>query len=356
MKKTSSWKLLKSYCGSIHRLNFLFLVFVLLNSGAFIPPTLAQVSSPTSTAPKQTFSDVPRTHKHSVAIDYLSQQGIIKGYQEGTFKPEQLINRAEALKIIFIGKNIIPPSTVSEVSFTDIKSSDWFAPYVMKAKELNVITGNPDGTFAPGRTVSRAEFIKMLLLVNSFKPDKWINQQMFPDIPQDAWYTAYMNYAGQAGLLEKDPQNNLKPAQELTRGEVAEILYLMTVIRNGKDTQFLIDQSQAQMAQIEIYIAANNLVSAKRASELAVDITQQAYQNAPTNKVVLGAAKLGRAYDFLVDSLIAALQKRSDEAKLLANNAITKATEAWEANNDLQPIARHIKDLANQILSKLNGS
>jgi len=207
--------------------------------------------------------------------------------------------------------------------------------------------------FSPGRTVTRSEFIKMLLVMNGFNTEKWLNQQLYTDVPADAWYAPYMNYAGQAGLVVKDNQNNLSPGKELTRGEVAEIFYLMAVIRKGNDTQFLLNQAEAQMAQIEIFVAAADAVSAKRSAELSVDMTQQAYKNLPDNNIVLGAAKLARAYDFLVNSFVSALQKDNTAATDWANQAITKATEAWESNNELQPICKHIKDRANEILVQI---
>jgi hypothetical protein len=129
----------------------------------------------------------------------------------------------------------------------------------------------------------------------------------------------------------------------------------LLVILNGQDTQFLISQSEAQMAQIELYIASNDVVSAKRAAELSVDMTQQAYHNMPENNVVVGAAKIARAYDYLVNSYVSALQKNYVEARDWADQSISKASEAWEANNDTQPIARHIKDRANEILTQIAG-
>ena len=109
------------------------------------------------------------------------------------------------------------------------------------------------------------------------------------------------------------------------------------------------------MAQIEVYIAANKVNNAKNSSELAVDLTQQALKNMPDNNVVLGAAKLARAYDLLVQSFIYGIQKKNTEAADFANQAIAKATEAWEANNATQPIARHIKDRAREILAQVGG-
>lgn len=313
---------------------------------------VAQVSAQ---VPAKEFLDIPVTHENYVAVKFLTAAGTLKGYEDGKFHAEKLVNRAEAIKIIIEGNSLLTDDQITEDVFLDVKAQDWFAKYIAKAKEMAIVNGNPDGTFAPGRNVSRAEFIKMLLSANGFKKENWENQELFADIPSGNWFTPHMNYAGQAGLLEKDEKNNLYPTKELTRGEVAEIMYLLIVIKNGKDTQFLIDQAEAQMAQVEIYIAATNPVGAKKASELAFDVTQQAYKNKPEDQVVLGVAKLARAYDFLVNAYIMALQKKSIEAIDWSNQAIAKATEAWEVNNDLQPLARHIKDNANQIIVQMQA-
>lgn len=299
------------------------------------------------------FSDVPRAHDNYVAINYLSEAGIISGYEDGTYKPGQLINRAEALKIILEGSGIETPDQVESSDFTDVKVDEWFAKYVVGAQQIGIVNGNPDGTFAPGRNVNRAEFVKMILEANKFNPEKWQGLQMFPDVPEDSWFTPYMNYAGQAGLIIQDQDGYLNPGEEIDRGEVAEIMYIMKVILNGENTQFLVTQAENQMAQIDIYIGENKPLSAKRASELSVDMTQQAYKNMPEDNVVLGAAKLARAYDFLVNAYIAGIDQAYAESREWADKAISKATEAWEVNNDTQELAKHIKDRANEIISQI---
>jgi hypothetical protein len=296
---------------------------------------------------------VKNTHSNYVAIKHLSTTGVIKGYADGTFKPDKIVNRAEALKIILEGAGVSMAEAGTEAPFTDVPADQWFAPYVSQAKKLQIVSGNPDGSFAPSSTVQRAAFLKMLLETNKFKKEKWANQQFYNDIGQNEWYNPYMNYAGKSGLLLADQKNNLYPNTELTRSEVAEIMYLMQVILNGRDTQFLLTQAELQMAQIETYIGGKNIPLAKRASELAYDLTQQALKNMPDNNIVLGAAKLGKAYQLLVDAFIAGIQKNNAQAKALAEEAKVKATEGWEANNDIQAIAKHIKVRADEILAQL---
>ncbi len=299
------------------------------------------------------FPDVPKTHENYLAIEFLNQSGVVSGYEDGTYKPNQLVNRVEALKVILEGNNIEISSEFGAIPFSDVQTGDWFTQYVMTAKGLGIVDGNPDGTFAPGRDVAKAEFLKMLLNTNGFKTEKWEGAQIFADVPADQWYTPFMNYSGQAGLVTKDANNNLYPAAALNRGEVAEIMYMLSIILSGNNTQFLITQAEKQMAQIDIYVGDNNPLAAKRASELAVDMTQQAYKNLPEDNVVLGAAKIARAYDFVMNAYLFAIQQNWAEVENWSNQAIAKSTEAWEVNDELQPIAKHIKDRANEIMAQI---
>ena len=304
------------------------------------------------------FPDVLRTHTNYVAVSYLSQAGVISGYPDGTFKPDNPINRAEVLKIILKGSNIDVPEDFGEVTFPDVTANDWFARYVMRAKLLGIVKGNDlDGTFTPTRQVNKAEFLKMLLMANFIKQEALdAAEGTAPDVPADAWFAPYLNYSLKVGIASVNAKGNAEPSKLLTRGEVCDMMYLLILLKNSQDTQFLLYRAEAELAQIEVYIAANMIVNAKRSSELAVDLTQQAYKNMPTDNVVLGAAKLSRAYDWLVDAFIYGIQKDYTAAAEWANKAIDKATEAWEANPETQPIARHIKDRAREILSQVGGT
>lgn len=298
------------------------------------------------------FSDVPTSHENYISIEFLNQTGVVEGYSDGTYKPEQMVNRVEALKIILEGNNVVIQETFGDIPLSDVSPEDWFAKYVMTAKELGIAEGNPDGTFAPARNVVKAEFLKMLLNTNNFTPDKWDGVQMFSDVPADAWFTPYMNYAGQAGLVRKDSMNNLYPGEALNRGDVAEIMYLLNIILNGANTDFLITEANKQMEQIEVYITNNNPSAAKRASELAVDMTQQAYKNLPEDTAVVATAKAARAYDFAVTAYIHSLNQEMAEAQDWAQQAIDKSNEAIELNTVVEETVRLIQNRANAVLAQ----
>src|SRR3989338_7510254 len=79
----------------------------------------------------QSFSDVQADHPAFPAIEYLKSIGVLQGYQDGTFKPEKKVNRAEATKII-----VAPRATAdalvkfTQTVFDDIPSTAWYLPYV----------------------------------------------------------------------------------------------------------------------------------------------------------------------------------------------------------------------------------
>ncbi len=96
------------------------------------------------------------------AVDYLRTAGVISGYPDGTFRPRDTINRAEFIKIVFAGKGGNAPSTTN--CFTDVPADAWYAPYVCAAKNRKVVNGYRDGSFRPEEPVNTAEALKMLLL------------------------------------------------------------------------------------------------------------------------------------------------------------------------------------------------
>ena len=303
------------------------------------------------------FRDIPRTSPYFNAVQYLSETQVIQGYPDETFQPDRSINRAESLKIILKGAGTRLADKLGLISFSDIKPEDWFAPFVVTAHQKGIVSGNADGSFAPGRQVNKAEFLKMLMLANQVNLESAAAPTLsFKDVPTEAWFAPYLYYAFNLGIIAPEAPGVLNPHKLLTRGEVAEILYRLILVKKGTDTQFLLDRTEDQLTQIEVYVAANRVDLAEKASKLAVDLSQQALKNLPGSPVVLGVAKLARAYDFLVQAYDLGVQKKREESAMQANQAILKATEAWQANKATEPIARHIKERAREILAQVGGA
>lgn len=96
----------------------------------------------------------------------LSSLGILEGYEDGTFKPEGTITRAEfaAVTVRLLGAEDSAQGAIGGGQFSDVPDDQWFAGYVNYAASLGIINGmGRRGTFAPQEPVKYQEAVKMLV-------------------------------------------------------------------------------------------------------------------------------------------------------------------------------------------------
>jgi len=171
------------------------------------------------------FSDVPSDYIYSSAITYLESNNIVDGYIDGTFKPENTISRVEFLKIIMNGTRVTLDSN-TPADFNDIQNDLWYSPYIRKANSEGWITGYPDGTFKPGNPINKAEAFKILGEVQNWdRPANGaVPEAPYLDTPRYAWYSPYIYFAKENDLIP-DNSEYLYPRNNVARGYMAEIVY-----------------------------------------------------------------------------------------------------------------------------------
>lgn len=206
--------------------------------------------SPTMTTDVQVFSDVSMSHPNRTAILYLKDHGVISGYPDGTFRPEQVVNRAETLKIILLGSGVEIPSSIDLEPFRDVPKDEWYSAYVSKAKELNIVEGYSDGTFKADQTVNLVENLKILLLTQNVDLNSiTVTEDPYADAFADQWYAKYVMYAKLKNLIDADADNKVYPAQGMTRAKLAEAMYrLMYIKEMGWDSYQKSGQTQQEVA------------------------------------------------------------------------------------------------------------
>lgn len=181
-----------------------------------------------------TFTDVSNFNRYFEAISYLQENGIINGYNDGTFRPFQTVNRAEFLKIIIEGSGIITDITTA-VPFSDIPNNVWYTPYVKKAYNEGWINGYGDGTFKPEQTISKVEALKILGKAQNWQIPNTVTQQLFSDTDNTAWYIGYVKYAKDHNYLEETGSLFL-PLSQMTRGQISEILFRSLTLTSSDTT------------------------------------------------------------------------------------------------------------------------
>lgn len=172
----------------------------------------------------QFFLDVPTSHPYFFAITELQKDGVINGYSDETFRPDQKISRAEALKVLLAGSKIPVPETIEIPPFPDVPANEWFAPYVSEAKSKNIIRGKNGEFFDPNTTVNRAEALKMIILTREI-PIREISENPYANIPVDEWFAPYFQVAAERGIFDASKTESVLPNKELNRGELVEMMY-----------------------------------------------------------------------------------------------------------------------------------
>ena len=136
------------------------------------------------------FSDVSADKWYNNAVSTLSRMGVIGGYADGTFRPDAPISRAEFAKIAVSFTQNTGSATYNY--FTDVKTTDWFAPYVTAAKDAGLIEGYSDGSFKPESKITRAEACAIVNRTLGRKPSKAhmkISDRIdWPDVQTTDWF------------------------------------------------------------------------------------------------------------------------------------------------------------------------
>ncbi len=164
----------------------------------------------------------------------LYRRGIVKGKSKGVYAPEDPLTRAEFTKIALasIGVAVDPQESVEDAPFPDVPLYAWYVGTVKKAKELGLIAGYADGTFHPEQPIKRVEAIK--ILISAFKFDLTSNASFkgegaFPDVEPGSWYYPTVNFAIEHQLLDGLRSargvvtGNFGPDHNINRGEMAEL-------------------------------------------------------------------------------------------------------------------------------------
>lgn len=183
---------------------------------------VAEASVTTTAAPVELiFSDVPVTHEAATAISHFKQMGYIGGYDDGSFKPANLVARAEFLKILAEVVDADFTGGVYEKCFNDV-NSEWFAVYACYASQKKWASGYNDGSFKPQQTVERAEALKMAFVALGITLPTTVDVQPFIDVAPSSWYAPYAKVAKDLGVIRGKV---FLPSLKLTRASTVQLLY-----------------------------------------------------------------------------------------------------------------------------------
>ncbi len=297
------------------------------------------------------FPDVPSSSKYYNAVEALAGAKIIKGYEDGTFRPDQKVNRVEALKMILQSAGI-SSQTVSSSDFSDVLSDQWFAPFVATAKAKGIVSGDgKTGKFLPAREVIKAEFLKMALLAFNHDVSKHNARiNIANDVSNNAWYKSFMSYSRALLIISPDVNNNLYPEKKLTRGECVEIIYQLIILQKGGNVQKYLKLTESELLSVLLSLSKDDIKKARAQVDSATFYSSLALKESPETGIVKAANETALAMQDLISAYEFGLKKDYEALRDYANKAKEKAGIAYSYSSSTQPIGKKIKQYADILL------
>ena len=164
-------------------------------------------------APALAFSDVSG-EELSEAVEVLSGLGIVSGYSDRSYHPDDALTRAQFCKLAVLteGHGDQARGSAYRTRFSDVPGGGWAAPYINLACEEGLVSGYGDGRFGPDDPVTVGQAVTVVLRLLGYTAE-----EIGPFWPED-----YLNKAVALGLLDGLPADG---GAGLTRGDAALLLY-----------------------------------------------------------------------------------------------------------------------------------
>ena len=175
---------------------------------------------------KAMFRDIAG-HWAKDAIERAAKQGFVNGYEDGTFRPQGLVTRAEFAKMLALAMQL-PLSYDVQLTFTDVdRVPEWAKPSVSAATTAGIVSGYEDNTFRSNNLISRAEMTAMIVRALGIKVEAVQTTTFADDAQIAAWARPYVSAATEAELIKGQGNNLFAPNAKATRAEAVTLILSM---------------------------------------------------------------------------------------------------------------------------------
>ena len=175
---------------------------------------------------KMIFNDIEGVSWAKEAIEALYNKNVISGYGNGFFAPERSVTREQFVKML-VGALGLDTNTESSVSFSDVPEDEWFTPYINAAAALGIVSGKDDGSFGVGESITRQDMAVMCTrALNAVGKTLGEGSSSFNDGDKISDYAkSAVGSMAAAGYLTGDENGSFNPTDTATRAQTAVVLY-----------------------------------------------------------------------------------------------------------------------------------
>jgi len=175
------------------------------------------------------FKDVELSQWYTKSILLLWKDGVIDGYNDGEFKLNKEVTRAEFLKVALLASSHRNASQFGRTNtkFFDVTASHWASGFIKYAAEQGIVEGYKDSTFQPNASISRVEAAKIIVEAFQLYDIAWwfsYSQKCpttFSDVSDGQWYCRYLRQLRKTNVIRGYGDATFRPGKKMTRAEVA---------------------------------------------------------------------------------------------------------------------------------------
>ncbi len=169
------------------------------------------------------FNDITTSDPDAAAISFLQAQNIISGSEDGLFHPDLSLTRCELTKIALKVAEITPVPS-SSASFSDLPTSSWCHEYAYTARSHGILNGYPDGTFHPNQAVTEIEALK--IIINSLQVTlPSVTEDLYLDVHSTDWWAPYIKYVKDNQLSDMPASGSYGINNNFQRKKMARVVY-----------------------------------------------------------------------------------------------------------------------------------
>ncbi|MEK4508823.1 S-layer homology domain-containing protein [Paenibacillus sp. FSL K6-2524] len=187
-------------------------------------PQVSQAGSTNPAQPmnQQAYSDVPVTAWYAEAVNTWIMLGILNPKQGDKLSPQLNMTRGDFAKFLAISLDLSPSKSAS--TFKDMPVDGELTGYVAALHDAGLAKGYQDGTFRPNLKITRAEVASLIVTAKKLKPEPQVGSG-FRDVPQKSWYAGAIGALTKAGIASGKSKVNFTPNANIVLAEGITLLY-----------------------------------------------------------------------------------------------------------------------------------
>lgn len=227
------------------------------------------VGSLSVNASEITFSDVAKENAHYDAINSLANRGHIHGYGDGTFRPDGILTRGQAAKIL---ANVLNLDTTNKNQvFSDVSSTHEYVGAINALYDNNIINGYSDGTFKPNEPLKRGQMAK--IIVKAFELEKsTVIDLPFVDVSSNNEFRYYIQTLLNYSITKGTTATTYSPAEAVKRGQMASFVVRAEEVSSNKEVETPDSPEQSGTDIAKSFIKVSSVIAINTTELIDIEI------------------------------------------------------------------------------------